>query len=58
MGSNCIDGAVFHNNDAIRILHGADPLGNNNRGGIRQIAAKRLTDATIGSSIDSAGTVI
>lgn len=58
MSSDAVDLTVIHNDDAIRILHTGDTLGDDEFRRSRDLLQERLTDLCVGGCIYGAGAVV
>ena len=46
------DAAVIHHQDQVRVLHGGDPLGDDDLGGLGDEAPEALADEPVGLGVD------
>ena len=58
MAAHRADLAAVHDNDHIRILHGGDPLGDNQLCGSGQLFAEGFPDQGVGLGINGGGGVV
>src|SRR5699024_11156355 len=58
VGTEAVDLAVLQDDDPVGVLDGADPLGDNQLGGIRDFLQEGLADHGVGVGIDGGGGVV
>ena len=58
MGAYVFHHAVVQHDDHIRILHGGDPLGDDELGGAGNFLPERLTDHGVGTGVHGGGGVV
>ena len=58
MGAKAVDPAVVQHQDAVRVLHAGDPLGNDNLGGAGDAAGEGLADFAVRGGVHGAGGVV
>ena len=58
MGTDAVDAALVHDDDAVRLLNGGDPLRHNDLGGLRQVVCQRLPDHGVSLGIHGAGGIV
>ena len=58
VGAHGGDGAVFHDQDQVRVLNGGDALGDDQLGGAGDLLGEGLADGCVGTGIDGGGGVV